>query len=429
MLARTGGCATIQVRLWNAVWRNGRPRFVPGPPVRALGFRGRDLRHADGTWFSLDETRAELERIRAEYAARRDRRAGGERLPPVRHKPAFTVRQLFDLWFETPRFQGELEEEGRRRRKPLSPATVRDYKSKADWLCAFAADVAGSPPAAISAIVAQGIFDRIEEQAGLHMARGVTAVASSCWSWARRRGKAGVTQNPWLDLERPMPVPRLVVYEDFEIAALVASADRADHPDGLGALPMIGDAILLGLFTGQRQGDRLALTDAGRDDKGRRLFRQSKTGAVVAVPETPQLRDRLAAAVARRKIVRLHGQHVIVDERPPEIRKDGRPRERSAGRGGPLAGDAYRKLFAAVRARAAAHCPSVAGKTDQDLRDTAVTWLARAGCTPPEIAAITGHSLVTIHSVLKHYLVLHPEMADAAIGKLVAWMEEHKIAV
>ncbi len=68
-------------------------------------------------------------------------------------------------------------------------------------------------------------------------------------------------------------------------------------------------------------------------------------------------------------------------------------------------------------------CPSVATKRDQDLRDTAVTWLARAGCNELQIAAITGHSLASIHNVLKHYLALHPEMADAAIGKMLAWME------
>lgn len=65
--------------------------------------------------------------------------------------------------------------------------------------------------------------------------------------------------------------------------------------------------------------------------------------------------------------------------------------------------------------------PSLAGFRDQDLRDTAVTWLALAECTIPEIAAVTGHSLQSITSVLEHYLARHPELADHAIAKLVAW--------
>jgi hypothetical protein len=76
-----------------------------------------------------------------------------------------------------------------------------------------------------------------------------------------------------------------------------------------------------------------------------------------------------------------------------------------------------------------APCPSLAEKRDQDIRDTAVTWLARAGATLPEIAGVTGHSLTSIHNILKHYLAITPELGDAAIAKLVAWMEREGIVV
>ena len=76
-----------------------------------------------------------------------------------------------------------------------------------------------------------------------------------------------------------------------------------------------------------------------------------------------------------------------------------------------------------------APCPSLADKHDQDLRDTAVTWFARAGATLPEIAAITGHSLGSIHSIMKHYLAITPELGDVAIDKLMAWMEREGIKV
>ena len=95
----------------------------------------------------------------------------------------------------------------------------------------------------------------------------------------------------------------------------------------------------------------------------------------------------------------------------------------------PFKSDWYRHVFAEVRAEAAKKVPSVAGKRDQDLRDTAVTWLGRAGATVPQIASITGHSYVSINQVLRHYLATHPEMADAAIGKLLSWMEETGMAV
>ena len=39
-----------------------------------------------------------------------------------------------------------------------------------------------------------------------------------------------------------------------------------------------------------------------------------------------------------------------------------------------------------------------------DLRGTTVTLLSEAGCTPQQIATITGHSLKTVHRILERYL-------------------------
>lgn len=57
--------------------------------------------------------------------------------------------------------------------------------------------------------------------------------------------------------------------------------------------------------------------------------------------------------------------------------------------------------------------------TFHDLRGTAVTRLAIAGCTIPEIATITGHSLRDVGTILdRHYLHRDDELARAAIEKL-----------
>jgi integrase len=56
-----------------------------------------------------------------------------------------------------------------------------------------------------------------------------------------------------------------------------------------------------------------------------------------------------------------------------------------------------------------------------DLSGTAVTRLALAGCTVPQIAAITGHSLKDVEQILDaHYLGGAVELAEAAITKLNA---------
>lgn len=93
-------------------------------------------------------------------------------------------------------------------------------------------------------------------------------------------------------------------------------------------------------------------------------------------------------------------------------------------------GHAFRKRFRLVRAKAATgDSAAIAGKQFLDLRDTAVTRLALAGCTIAEIRAITGHSIASVHQILKHYLALDEAMADAAIARLKAWMAEEGIAV
>ena len=58
----------------------------------------------------------------------------------------------------------------------------------------------------------------------------------------------------------------------------------------------------------------------------------------------------------------------------------------------------------------------IVGVTFNDLRGTAVTRLAIAGCTEPEIATITGHSLRDVRSILDaHYLHRDPALAESAI--------------
>jgi hypothetical protein len=63
----------------------------------------------------------------------------------------------------------------------------------------------------------------------------------------------------------------------------------------------------------------------------------------------------------------------------------------------------------------------VVGVTFNDLRGTAVTRLALAGCTEAEIVTITGHTLRDVRSILdKHYLNRDPALGESAIRKLEA---------
>jgi integrase len=50
-----------------------------------------------------------------------------------------------------------------------------------------------------------------------------------------------------------------------------------------------------------------------------------------------------------------------------------------------------------------------------DLRGAAVTLLSEAGCTPQQIATITGHSLKTVHRILERYLARTRGLAEQAL--------------
>ncbi|CAO4140455.1 hypothetical protein LPLAFNJD_LOCUS696 [Methylorubrum aminovorans] len=50
-----------------------------------------------------------------------------------------------------------------------------------------------------------------------------------------------------------------------------------------------------------------------------------------------------------------------------------------------------------------------------DLRGTAVTMLSEAGCSPQQIATITGHSLKTVTVIFDRYLARTRALADQAI--------------
>lgn len=55
-----------------------------------------------------------------------------------------------------------------------------------------------------------------------------------------------------------------------------------------------------------------------------------------------------------------------------------------------------------------------------DLRGTAITMLSEAGCTPQEIATITGHSLAYVQAILDRYFARTRGLAERAIAKLEA---------
>lgn len=397
--------ARMMIDLRRISWRGGRPRFSPSATLRKLGLKGQDLRHADGQWFTegecLDWCRSVLDpRIAAARALRQESPKARPATLSRQLMPVYSLGAMFqDLW-KRPEFSGHAVQDGRRRRKPLAAKTVKWYRSMAELVARFDPDVWASDTSTLSAAQWAVFIERLEAKHGLDTARAVRATLSMAFARMKVRTRKG--EPPMQDAALPMPKPRLRAGELKEMEHLIATADRLGRPE-------IGDSIMLGLVTCQRQADRLNL-EGGQMADGEILFRQRKTGAVVAVPALPQLQARLAAARERRKAQKVQWPQSVIDEKAQ--------RPWAAG------GDHYRHIFAEVRDAAAETMPSLQGFRDQDLRDTGITWLGNAGCDAIRIASISGHSLETIHQILKHYLARHPDQARAAIGQLAKWLEK-----
>jgi len=198
-------------------------------------------------------------------------------------------------------------------------------------------------------------------------------------SWGKERGK--IPENPLAGFRR------------------IYRADRSEKiwlPEHIAAFQQIAplplkNALILALHTGQRQGDLLRLAWNAYD--GRSLaIRQSKTGAKVVVPCTAALKELLDALPRK--------QAVILTSPSGQAWK----------------ADHFRHIWREYSNKA-----GLKELNFHDLRGTAVTMLSEAGCTTQEIAAITGHSLRNVASILERYLAMTRTLAENAIAKLEAY--------
>lgn len=166
------------------------------------------------------------------------------------------------------------------------------------------------------------------------------------------------------------------------------------------ASPELQFALLLALWTGQRQADLIRLTWLPYDGTHIRL-RQSKgkgnkSKKRIVIPVGAPLKAALGA------------------RRP--VKPEGTILRNTFGE--PWTSDGFRASWG--KARAKAHLDDL-DLHFHDLRGTAVTRLALSNCTVPQIAAITGHSPRDVDAILEaHYLGGRVELAEQAIMKLDA---------
>jgi integrase len=282
--------------------------------------------------------------------------------------------------------------------KKLSDASKRDYRNhikriETKW--------GHTPIAALEDQRMRGAFkdwrDLVAGESGDRTADYVWTVLARILSVAKDRGKLKVNicerGGRLYDNDRSDKV-----WTDTDEAKYYTKAHAHMH------LP-----LLIALWTGQREGDILKLTWMQYDGKYIRLEQsKGKKGKKrrVVIPVGAPLKfalDTLKAKTMEENGGKPLDGVICKTMRKFKDRPDGRWTE-----------DGFRTSFAKNCDRA-----GIVDLTFHDARGTAVTRLALANATVPEIATITGHSLKTVQEILdKHYLNRDIKLADSAMMKL-----------
>jgi integrase len=289
------------------------------------------------------------------------------------------------------RFKGTVEFTG------LKPRTKEDYIKHIDRI----GDKFGSMPVTLfrqtNAKKINGLFldwkDKLAAKS-VRQADYAMVVLNRVLNIASQRGWIEV--NPIETVKRTYKASRQhILWEREELTNYYATA-----PEHL-ILP-----ILIAEWTGQRQGDilkmRLSKTDglAPWYDGTYIFLRSGKTDSFIRVRAMAKLKEALDREVER----------ALAETPEQNRRRDGYILVNSDGV--PWTEDGFRSSFGKTKGK-------VKGKTFHDLRGTAITRLAMAGCNELEVAAITGHSPKTVSEIMRaHYLGADAERAEIAIQKL-----------
>jgi hypothetical protein len=442
----------VEINIPLVTWRDGRPRFFPSPAARELGYKGEDLRHGrKGPWFSLDEAIAWSKACQLEIAEKRAAIAAGK--TTVKRTAAATAKsradgrvsisQVMEAYLSSPRMQGRAVLQGKKKRRPLADTTIATYRKAVNCLRNFEGGQWWHEPADdLTGPVLDGLVDAIEQSHGLAQARAVRGVISVAFA-SGRRDKL-VHHNPAADSHETLPMlPRRVRPATVqEFVTLVAGADALGLHD-------IGDMLCAGAWTAQRQNDRRSLVETQISADGI-MFAPHKKDAIgqrLLIPLSAMLAARIDAARARRKsrkVLQLGAQPVFLWEAGNVAWTEGRYGKvfrmlrQAVAFGTPALEEKtgkvdkeWKALFGArdVAAELAAAgvqlLPSVADLRDQDMRDTCLSWLARAGCNKWQVAGFSGHAFGGGEAVLGHYVDIDPSFAQEGMKKLEAWFARH----
>lgn len=280
--------------------------------------------------------------------------------------------------------------------KSLADKTQRDYSYNLDIVSQWAGDTLAI---AINAQMVQDLYDGICEKKP-RKAAYIIQVLRLLYNFANDKKVKLVPENfnPAAKPEISYKAKKGKLWSPEAITAFVKTADKMGHFS-------IGTAVMINEWIGQRKGDIIALKMKAFNNDILE-FVQSKTGAEIQLPL-----DALPAEILNR---------IAEQDRRNHARKNPSDIFIQMESGEPYSSDWFAHKVKEIRDAGAKDEPSLAGMIFKNLRHTAVTRLAEAECTIPEIASITGHSLETVEVILDTYLIRTRKMAGNALRKRAA---------
>lgn len=300
-------------------------------------------------------------------------------------KPADSVAGLIGDYLLSPRF--ERTKKGR----PRAEGTKREARR---MLAAVERRFGSLPLRALSSSKVRAVLMDYHEEIGRDRPREADnriGVLSQVFTYAMNRGV--IARNPLEKFERLYSSDRSeIVWTEADVQKFMT-----------GSPVELQRALILAIHTGQRYGDLIRLRWSDFDGESISL-RQSKSKARVAIRCTQALLRMLASTppVGPYILTRADGRPWFTENNDKELGKSWRRRMAEAG--------FYRKPFEEMTKEE---------KAEQlhfnDLRGTAVTLLAEAGATIPQICAITGHTLASATRILERYMAMTKALGAAAI--------------
>lgn len=321
-------------------------------------------------------------------------RATGTRLPGEMGSPEFLAAYVEAERFDSPDTNNVA-------------SLIRDYllglrfgkkaeSTKAEYrrmLKPLEAEFGKMPIKALESPKVRGVFLDYQEEIGRDREREADnrlTVMSIVFSHAANKGR--ITRNPLEKFERLYSADRSeIIWLEADVTCFMGGAEIE-----------LQRVMILAIHTGQRYGDLIRLRWSDYDGDAIRL-KQGKTSARVTIKCTEALKRMLDATprVGPFILTRSDGRPWHTDKDDKALAKAWRARMEAAG---------FYPNWDSMTIAEKRACLRF-----NDLRGTAVTLLAAAQASVPQIAAITGHTLQSAARILERYLAMTDQLSSAAI--------------